>query len=87
MQLYTEFYNVFINLIWGNLENFNARQANISTSTNNWLLDALNAILIRLPDIATMLFIIICFVVICWLPILLYKLCVNLDPNIRRRKR
>lgn len=87
MQLYTEFYNTFINLIWGNLENFNIRQSNISTSTNNRLLDALNAILIRLPDIATIVFIIICFAVICWLPILLYKLCSNLDPNFRRKRR
>lgn len=84
MQLYTEFYNTFINLIWGNAENFTLWQSNISQSTNNWLLDALNAVLIRLPDIATVLFLILAFFIICWLPIVLYKIFKNLDPEYRK---
>lgn len=84
MFIYSEFYNVFVNLIRGNIEAFEAWRSGLEVSTNNWLLDAINAILIRLPDIATIAFLVIVFFVICWLPILLFRLCQNLDPKYKR---
>lgn len=84
MYLYSEFYNVFVNLIRGSSADFTARQSSISESTNNRLLDGFNAVLIRLPDIATVLFLVLSFIVICWLPIMLFRLCKNLDPEYRK---
>lgn len=84
MFLYEEFYTTFVNLIWGSREAFSIWSNNISVSTNNWLLDAFNAILLRLPDIATILFLVLVFFIICWLPIVLYKIFKNLDPEYRK---